>query len=288
MLEFSRLKLSDAPELRPLFTHTHSRTCEYVFSTLLLWRDMWPLEYAVYGETVFIRIEVAKGQSGYMLPVGGDLEQALSVLDSHHQGQKLLYNVPPAELEILKLRYSSVIAEPLYTGGDYLYDADSMATVKGRKLHGQRNHLNYFERTWEHRTEEITDKNARDVKAFFERTAVLKSTDIFQEGANKTFEVLENLDVYRFSSLALYAEGKVIGATFGTLLGDTLYVTIEQADRAYRGVYPKLSSAFVSAHINAGAIYVNREDDLGDDGLRKSKLAWNPCRVIEKFSAVVN
>ena len=287
MLDFSRLTLADAPKLKPLLTHSFSRICEYVYGSILLWRDMWPMEFAIHDDTVFLRLEVSKGTFGYMLPVGSDLERSLGILDSYDPDSKLFYCVPPAELEVLKTRYRSVVAEPIEAGGDYLYNADSMATLGGRKLHGQRNHRNYFERTWAFSLKEITDENADDVRAFAQRVEVPNSSALFHEGTNKTFEVLDNLDVYGFSSLALYAEDKVVGFTFGTLLGDTLYVNIELADRDYRGAYPKLSSAFVAAHIDAGAVLVNREDDLGDEGLRMAKLAWNPCEIVEKFSVMV-
>jgi len=245
------------------------------------------MEFAVYEDTVFLRLEVSDGQCAYMLPVGGNLEQSLDILDTYHKGHKLFHYIPQSGLELLKERYGKVNAKPLDSGGDYLYYADSMATLGGRKLHGQRNHMNFFERTWEHRAEIITDANAQDIKDFVERISVSNSSALFQEGTRKTFELLENLETYGFSSLALYAGDRVAGFTFGTLLGDTLYVTIEQADRAYRGAYPKLASAFVCSHLEAGVVFVNREDDIGDEGLRKSKLAWNPCEIIEKFSVTV-
>jgi len=284
MLEFTKLTLANAYELKPLLTHSYSRLCDYVYGTVLLWRDMWPLDFAIYNNTVFIRLEIDKDRMGYMLPVSSDLEQALDVLDSYHQGDKLFYNVPKSEIETLKQRYDDITVTEIGSGGDYLYNADSMAALSGRKLHGQRNHLNYFERTWTFRTEKITDANVNDVKAFVERKVVSDSSDLFKEGNRKTFEVFDNLDVYDFSSLALYADDKLIGFTFGTLLNDTLYVTIEQADRDYRGAYPKLASSFVSEHLDKGALFVNREDDLGNDGLRRSKLAWNPCEIVERYA----
>ena len=288
MLDFSRLTLADASKLKPLLTHSYSRLCDYVFGTVLLWRDMWPMEYAIYSNTVFLRLEISAGQQGYMLPVGGDLEQALDILDSYNQGKMMFCNIPKSGLDLLQKRYSGISTKPVSYGGDYLYEADSMAALKGRKLHGQRNHRNFFERTWSHSLEKITSANVQDVRSFIERDTVSASSDLFREGTRKTLELLDNLDVYDFSSLALYAEDKIIGFTFGTLLDDTLYVTIEQADRDFRGAYPKLSSAFVSAHLDDGAVFVNREDDLGDDGLRMSKLAWNPCEIIERYSVTVN
>jgi len=248
-----------------------------------MWRDMWPMEYAVCDDILFLRMELPDSQKAYLLPITGDLDKALDILDSFQKEAKLFINVPEDEIERFKQRYGQVAVEAINSGGDYIYDAESMANLTGRKLHGQRNHLNFFKRTWEYRLEEITAANVHDVKEFIKRKAVTASSALFEEGNLKTFEALDNLDTYNFSSLVLYAEGKVIGFTLGTLLNDTLYVTIEQADRDYRGAYPKLASAFVTAHLDSGAKFVNREDDIGDEGLRRSKLAWNPCEVVERY-----
>jgi len=287
MLEFSGLTLSNAHVLKPHLTHSYSRLCDYVYGTVLLWRDMWPLEFAISNNTVFMRQKSVNGNYGYLLPVCDDMEQAFTVLDSHHKGQKLFNNVPETELDSLRRHYRIISTKAIVAGGDYIYCAESMAALSGRKLHGQRNHANYFDRTWKHHFETITKNNVNDVKAFIEQKAVSASSELFEEGTRKTYEVLDNLDIYDFSSLAIYAGDQLIGFTFGTLLGDTLYVSIEQADRDYRGVYPKLASQFVSAHINKGALFVNREDDIGDEGLRRSKLAWNPCEIVERFAVIV-
>ena len=293
MLDFSGLTLADAPLLKPLLTHTYSRLCDYVFGTLLFWRDMWPAEFAVHNDTVFIRLEPEPGwQKGYMLPIGGDLKESLHLLDAYfetqHDSANLLFcNIPDKEAEILRQHYGNIEITPVKSGGDYIYCAESMAALSGRKLHGQRNHSNYFERTWTHHFEEISKSNVNDVKAFIESKAVTSPSELFQEGNRKTFEALDNLDTYGFSSLALYADDTLVGFTLGTLLGDTLYVTIEQADREHRGAYPKLAGTFVANHLQAGAVYVNREDDLGSEGLRKAKLSWNPLEIISRNTVTV-
>ena len=288
MLDFQRLTLANAPTFRPFFTHTYSRLCDYVFGTLLMWRDMWPTDIAVHDDMVFICLTIDKGQKAYMLPIADDLVHAIGVLDSHHPGEKLFYNVPETGVELLKRRFRNVNASVIETGGDYIYEAESMATLSGRKLNGQRNHRNFFERTWQHHLEEITEENIKDIKAFIDLKAVPASSALFEEGNKKTLEVLENPDLYNVSTMALYADNKVIGFTFGTLLADTLYVTVEQADRDYRGAYPKLASEFVSKHLDRGALFVNREDDIGNEGLRKAKLSWNPCEIVKRFSVFVS
>jgi len=283
MLDFSALTLENAPKIKHLFTRSYSKLCDYVYGTVLLWRDMWPTEFAVYDDILFLRIKLSEEKIAYMLPVSDDLNKALDILDKFHPEAKQFTNVPYGEIEALKQHYNEITAEVIETGGDYIYPAESMATLGGRKLHGQRNHMNYLDRTWAFHFEEINKNNVDDVRNFIERKAVTSSSALFQEGNKKTLEVLDNPEIYDFSTLVLYAENKVIGFTFGTVLRDTLYVTIEQADRDYRGAYPKLASAFVSKHLDKGIAYVNREDDLGDEGLRKAKMSWNPCEVVERF-----
>ncbi|MCL2425780.1 MAG: phosphatidylglycerol lysyltransferase domain-containing protein [Oscillospiraceae bacterium] len=287
MLEFNRLTLDNASNVKSLFTHTYSRLCDYVFGTVLLWRDMWPTEFAVSDNSLFLRVEVEEGKTEYMLPITDNLEHALGTLDSYQPGPKTYCYVPETEIDTLKRHYSNIDIEIGNLNGDYLYCADAMATLSGRKLHGKRNHSNYFDRTWSHHFEEITSSNAQDIKDFIALKTVIASSDIFIEGNKKILEALDNLESYDFSTLALYVDNHVVGFTLGTLLGDTLYVNVEQADRDYRGAYPKLASEFIARHLDDGVAYVNREDDLDDEGLRKAKLAWNPCDVIQRFSVEV-
>jgi len=287
MLEFNKLTLENAPTIKSLFTHTYSKLCDYVFGTVLFWRDMWPTEYAVSDNSLFLRIEVENGQTEYMLPIADDLTSALGILDSYHPGSKTFCYVPKTELDTLERHYGNIKRLPGNLGGDYLYCAEAMATLSGRKLHGKRNHSNYFDRTWSHHFEEITSSNVQDVIDFIEQKTVSGSSDIFVEGNRKILEALSNIELYGFSTLALYVDDHVVGFTLGTALADTLHVNVEQADRDYRGAYPKLASEFVARHLDSGIKFVNREDDLDDEGLRKAKLAWNPCDIIERFTVEV-
>jgi len=287
MLEFHRLTLENASNIKSLFTHTYSRLCDYVFGTVLLWRDMWPTEFAVSDNSLFLRVEVEAGKTEYMLPITDNLEHALGILDSYQPGPKTFCYVPKNEIDTLKRHYGEVIVDLGNLNGDYLYCAEAMSTLSGRKLHGKRNHSNYFDRTWSHHFEEITSSNVEDIRDFIDKKLISGSSDVFFEGNRKMLEALDNLELYGFSTLALYAESHLVGFTFGTLLGDTLYVNVEQADRDYRGAYPKLASEFVTRHLDDGVKFVNREDDLDDEGLRKAKLAWNPCDIVERFTVEV-
>jgi len=94
--------------------------------------------------------------------------------------------------------------------------------------------------------------------------------------------VLQSDDLYGMFGGVLYADGKVVGFSVGEQVDQTLYVHIEKANREVKGAYQTLNNRFAT-HFGKNAKYINREDDTGDPGLRKAKLAYHPIKLLEKF-----
>ena len=102
-------------------------------------------------------------------------------------------------------------------------------------------------------------------------------------------EVLENHKKYNMLGGYLEVDGKTIGYSFGEIIGDTLFVHIEKADVSYHGAYQMLTNSFLREFAAGDSVkYVNREEDCGDEGLRKSKLSYHPVELIEKTTVKVN
>jgi len=99
-------------------------------------------------------------------------------------------------------------------------------------------------------------------------------------------EVLEHLDQYGLVGGVLRADGAIVGFTLGEVLRDTLYIHIEKADRDYPGAYQMLCRQFCTAYAD-GLAYVNREEDMGDLGLRKAKRDLHPVTQLKKYTVEV-
>ena len=104
-----------------------------------------------------------------------------------------------------------------------------------------------------------------------------------QEEELKTFEVLDNLDLYGFQGWVLKAAGQVLGFTLGEVIGDTCYAHTEKADRNRKGAYQMVFHQFAKQLVSQGVTYINREDDMGDLGLRTAKLALHPVDTLKKY-----
>ena len=104
--------------------------------------------------------------------------------------------------------------------------------------------------------------------------------------AEKIEELLDNLDLYEsfgFFGGLLRVNGNVIGFSFAERIGDTMFVHIEKADIRYDGAYQMLVSSFASHFSHPDVLFINREDDTGNEGLRKSKLSYQPIKLLPKY-----
>ena len=100
--------------------------------------------------------------------------------------------------------------------------------------------------------------------------------------------MLENYKKYNMLGGVLRVNGKIIGYSIGEIIGDTLFDHIEKADISYHGAYQMLTNSFLKEFAADESVkYVNREEDCGDEGLRKSKLSYHPVELIEKNTIII-
>lgn len=100
-------------------------------------------------------------------------------------------------------------------------------------------------------------------------------------------EVAENYEKYDMPAAVLSVGGRIIGFTVGEIIGDTFFCHIEKADTDYQGSYPMLTHLFLAKFMTPAVKYVNREEDVGDEGLRRSKQAYHPCEMLKKYTVIV-
>ena len=174
---------------------------------------------------------------------------------------------------------------------DYIYDADGMRTLVGRKNSKKRNHLNYFLKEYKNRYE--YKSLGRD--DFYD---CLKLSEKWQSDKGATadtiyeYEVINKIfDDYDFLSEhikvgGVYVDGVLKAFSVGSLINrDTALIHIEKADSEIRGLYPFIMQQFLLNEF-PDIKYVNREDDMGLDNIRKSKLSYHHCCFAKKYKFI--
>ena len=172
---------------------------------------------------------------------------------------------------------------------DYVYSREKLATLKGKKYHAKRNHISYFEKNNNWSFEPLTRENIADCVAMNEKWYEL-NVEKDRVGIEHEREVLrmnfDHFDEIGCVGGVLRVDGEVVAFTFGERLNDNTFVThFEKAFSDIRGAYPMINRLFAQEMLSDYE-FVNREDDVGSEGLRSAKLSYHPDILLEKFVAV--
>ncbi|MBQ8600385.1 MAG: DUF2156 domain-containing protein [Clostridia bacterium] len=178
----------------------------------------------------------------------------------------------------------------LRNNADYIYDRESLENLKGKKLASKRNHIHYFEEHFDWEVRSIDETNLEDVKAFNDEWCRKNHCHAEQSLEWEGCAVRRALHHYQkldYRGIALYANGKICAFTCGESLGkEGFCVHVEKADSEIRGAYPMVNREFVKT-LPPEIRWINREDDTGDEGLRKAKLSYRPAILLMKYKAEV-
>lgn len=255
----------------------------------MLWQPYFQDAALELDGTLVLREQFPGLGTVFSTPVGENVGNAYDFLAKYCRevGQPLqFFPATDADVENLRARFGVVEVTPVRAWFDYLYDAQDMVTFRGRRFNGQRNHIHHFQRLYpDWSFERVTAQNLPEVCAFFDdftrRYHKDSASAQAEEGCVRAF--LRDFAAYAPLAGLLRVNGRVAGFSAGEIVGDTLIIHIEKADIAYEGVYQALVNEYAKCFVTPGVRYINREEDAGDEGLRRSKESYHPVRLLEKY-----
>ncbi len=294
MLSFQPLTLALFSEIRPYFLSDagHRRTCDYTVGTTFLWRHYFHSAWTVVHDTLLLRARYFDGGEMYTFPIGDNPTLALAALrdDCRARGVAARFCFTVSEdLPALEAAFGASDVSEEVDWADYLYDKAAFVSLAGRKYHGQRNFVNRFKKLYpEAALLPLCQGNLAAARSFIEEQyAKFPDTSPMATAEHEAIlELLDNYDLYGMRGGVLTVGEHIAGLTVGDVIGDTLYVHVEKADTSYAGAYPMLAAAFAASVTDPAVLYINREEDMGDVGLRRAKQSWHPLRLIPKYTVV--
>lgn len=295
MLEFQPLTAEALKEKAKFLRCQSTRFCDHTPGIIFMWRGLYENEYAVCENALIYKALYGNGYS-FSVPVG--CERVRKMVDAVEEYTKVkgipmrFWAMTETGVKMLRERYGEahVRVEAKEEWYDYLYHAEAMRTFAGRKFSGQRNHINRFKKEYgEPVFEPVTEENMEEVKAFFDRCSAEapRETVTAREEDIRARELLDYIGMLNLDAGILRAEGRIVGLSVGERFNDTLYVHVERADRSYSGSYQVLVNEFAKRYAGEEILYVNREEDDGQEGLRKSKLSYHPCELLKKYEVTI-
>lgn len=294
---FKKITHETMKEIWPYLSRETGRTTDFSYAGILMWVDYFKYEYTIYRDTLFIKgvVESDLSKPAFSLPVGRlSLKESVELLKEYCKANNLdleFSAVPEYALEDMS-KLNPLRVEELTDWGDYLYNAESLATVAGKKMSKKRNHVHQFLRAYpDWKAVEMTPENAGDALAFMDIFDLEGDTSDMavaeRELSRRLIEKIAEGDE-QLEGMILYADGKVGAYTIGDVKGDTLFVHVEKATRAVNSSYEMINYVFAKAMTEKypEIKYINREDDSGDIGLRMAKESYHPVEILKKYNII--
>lgn len=289
MLEFCKISPKDITRFNKYREKDPSSASESSFTTLFIWDGYYNLECSENGEFFFLRFNIKGKSPSYFFPIGrGDLKKAIDELSEYAEsrGEKVCFRLVSRENrdKLTALYKNRFFVKESRDSYDYVYLTDRMISLSGKKLHSKRNHLNYFFETYNSRykkieKEEELEKCAK--KAYSLINAKTKNKNSFELGAMEKY--FENYFYFNQTGAMLEINDEIVAMSFGERISDdTALIQIELADEKYRGAYQAINKLFCENEWK-DLTYVNREEDMGIEGLKKAKMSYQPEFLIEKY-----
>lgn len=286
-MKFKKLEFSDLKLIKEYYEKYTNQTCDRTIGGSFMWRDYFHTMYALVQDTLVMKCERDK-ETVFCFPMGENIEKALEEIEGYCEKEEIVpyfVSLVKTEMEYLKERYPDSVVVENRDWSDYLYLVKDHANFIGRKFTTQRNHINKFLKTYENWSfVQINDEVLDGVKEFYQdyEKRFAKNDVTAKEEQEKTLEVLERFKDYGFIGYALFVENKVVGFSIGEIIGDTMFIHVEKADKSMDGVNAMLVMQFAKVFENE-VIYLNREEDVGDMGLRYSKTKYRPIDMVYKY-----
>lgn len=281
------ITFEDKDILEQFYQYKTSRGCELSFSNNYLWAPHYGTQWGIVSDCL---VFYNPKRDTVSFPIGknpyGALDMLMKYFEEHDKGFAL-HLVTREQFEELEKHYPDRFSiEYQRDVADYIYDAVSLGTLAGKKLHAKRNHINRFIQNYpEWSYEAITDANLEECIAMAQKWREQNRCDEDKDKSAEfcvTLRALKKREELGLVGGAIRTRDGIVAFSLGApLTEDTFVVHIEKAFADVQGAYPIINREFV-LHAAEGYPFINREEDMGEEGLRKAKMSYNPAILLEK------
>ncbi|HIU64673.1 MAG TPA: DUF2156 domain-containing protein [Candidatus Avacidaminococcus intestinavium] len=294
ILEFKNIELQDKEIFDAYFTKGYYQGSECTFTNLFVWRTCYKIRWAISYNSLIIK--VTRSNTTFILPPFGanpkDLPAIFAEIKESFHGESFqVRGIYEEQVPILEefLHPDHEIIEDR-DNWDYVYDRDSLATLAGRKYHSKKNHVNAFRK--EHPNYEFSIIKPTDIEeciAFADLWCEKKglNDDGLRCELCAVEDALRHYDILEIKGGLIRINGKVEAFTIAENLNkDMAVVHFEKANADIRGLYTVINQDFVS-NVLTDVKYINREEDMGIEGLRTAKESYKPVFMTKKYTLTI-
>ncbi len=303
MIDFKEVSLQDRQWVEPILFEMGTRSCEMTFIVLYTWRRAYGIRIAQMGDFVLGQMNGPHG-TAYIYPMGkGDVKAAVEAmeLDAAERGVdfRLICVTPEMIEELDRLFPGKYRYQDDRDSFDYIYGVDKLSDLVGKKLHAKRNHINRFvENNPDWTAEPVTPENMQqclEVERRWKIDAAAETVSGSEEEADQKAEdvalytAMRDFDALGLEGILIRAGGQPVAFALGKQASAESYnIHFEKANADIQGSYAIVNREYARfiRETYPTVQWINREDDMGVEGLRRAKESYRPDFLIEKHTAI--
>lgn len=279
--QFSEISLEDRAVLHPYFLKVDSGISEFSFANIFLFRKTHSYKIAQITSELFVISGADNGEPFFMLPFGIPEPAILNELFERFVSLK-----NASDTQAQKLQSLGYLVQPDRDNFDYLYNRQQLATLAGRKFSKKRNQLKKFKENYNFEARPLLEEFTEDALGVLQDWC---SAHKGEGDCTPAREALTQMELLQLCGGIYYIHEKPVGYTLGEEIssGTTYAIHFEKALAGYNGLYQFINQSF-AALLPEQYVWINREQDLGHEGLRQAKMSYRPIGFVKKFRVQSN
>ena len=290
--DFRDIQLTDKELITSYFHAYPPIISEYTFTNLFIWRNKYRFKICLLKDCLCLLANPIDGSPFFFPPIGKreSLKHCLHVLFSYleESGYVEMMRRVPEELII-----QHVVDDPNFQyeldrdNCDYVYLCSDLIGLKGRKYDGKRNFIRNFKERFPYKYAPLTKELAKECLDFEAKWCNIKHCELYPNllaEEKAIFEALNNFEYLDAKGGAVLINDHIEAFTLGEKLNsDSAVIHVEKANPEYEGSYQFINQQFCETEWS-DCKYINREQDLGEKGLRRAKLSYHPNHMVRKYT----
>lgn len=293
-LKFNSITLDDKNMLEKYIKPWSPECSDLSFANLFIWGADNKIQFAEKNNFLFIKFDFKRVPVFFLAPIPKsdskeDYRIALLIAVKYMENKGVeptFRSVSQPFYNMIRTACPELVPIPTDIAWDYVYLKDSLATLKGKKLHSKRNHINKFLSLYpDYEYKTITRNMISDCIKLYDLWIEEKEEvdESLLEERETVISALNNMKELNLVGGAIYIENRLVAFTVGErITEDMQLIHIEKADYTIDGIFPMINQQYI-LHECEEIEWVNREEDMGIEGMRKAKHSYYPARMIEKY-----
>jgi len=298
MLTYREITLQDRENFLNFFEKGYYDNSEFSFANLYIWRHSYFMQFCIKDDVLYIMGRYKKNLPFLMPPILMDpkashrIPMEIVLDDFSARGFPFLVK---GVTEEMKTKIENDCPGMFHfeedpDNFDYVYNSSDLINLPGRKYHKKRNHISQFVRKYDFEYESMGEEHIEECKIasiywFSQRSTGVE--DDLEDEKIAVMEALQNMKALNLKGGLIRVEGRIQAFSLGERLNrDTAVIHIEKANPDIPGLYAMINQKFAE-DAWSDMTYINREEDMGLPGLRKSKRSYYPVRMVKKYNVTL-